>query len=88
MQSGAEQLEVAEVELERGLSAGGARLSEREIHILKEVAGGFGNKQIAWRLGISEKTVRNHLTRVFAKLKASNRTEAVVKAMRLGLQIV
>lgn len=62
-----------------------ADLSEREVGVLKEVASGLSNKQIARRLGISEKTVRNHLSRVFSKLRAANRTEAVLSAMRLGL---
>jgi len=64
-----------------------ALLSNREMHVLQEVAEGFSNKQIAWRLGISEKTVRNHLVSVYDKLKATNRTHAVMLAIRLGLQI-
>ena len=62
-----------------------AKLSLRELHVLNQVADGLSNKQIARRLGISEKTVRNHLSRVFNKLGATNRTEAVVHAMRAGL---
>jgi RNA polymerase sigma factor (sigma-70 family) len=62
-----------------------AELSERELHVLTQVASGLSNKQIARRLGISEKTVRNHLSRVFSKLGAANRTEAVLNAMRVGL---
>lgn len=64
-----------------------ADLSDRELHVLKQVATGLSNKQIARRLGISEKTVRNHLSRVFSKLRAANRTEAVLMAMRVGLLI-
>ena len=64
-----------------------APLSNREMHVLKEVAEGLSNKQIAWRLGISEKTVRNHLVSVYDKLRATNRTHAVMLAIRLGLQI-
>jgi DNA-binding NarL/FixJ family response regulator len=64
-----------------------ADLSERELHVLKQVATGLSNKQIARRLGISEKTVRNHLSRVFNKLRAANRTEAVLNAMRVGLLV-
>jgi DNA-binding NarL/FixJ family response regulator len=64
-----------------------ADLSVRELHVLKQVADGLSNKQIARRLGISEKTVRNHLSRVFNKLRAANRTEAVLNAMRIGLLI-
>ena len=76
------------------VSAGGkaaprrADLSHRELNVLTHVADGMSNKQIARRLGISEKTVRNHLSRVFAKLAASNRTEAVMHAMRVGLLII
>jgi DNA-binding NarL/FixJ family response regulator len=65
-----------------------AALSIREMHVLKQVAAGLSNKQIAHRLGISEKTVRNHLSRVFNKLRAANRTEAVMNAMRVGIQVV
>ena len=62
-----------------------AKLSHRELHVLRQVADGLSNKQIARRLGISEKTVRNHLSRVFNKLGATNRTEAVMHAMRAGM---
>lgn len=65
-----------------------ANLSAREMHVLKHVAAGLSNKQIARTLGISENTVRNHLTRVFNKLRATNRTEAVMNAMRAGIQVV
>jgi DNA-binding NarL/FixJ family response regulator len=65
-----------------------ADLSHRELHVLAHVADGMSNKQIARRLGISEKTVRNHLSRVFNKLTATNRTEAVMHAMRIGLLII
>jgi DNA-binding NarL/FixJ family response regulator len=62
-------------------------LSSRETFVLRQVAVGLSNKQIARRLGISEKTVRNHLSRVFTKLRATNRTEAVMNAIRTGIQI-
>lgn len=64
-----------------------AKLSHRELNVLKEVAAGLSNKQIARQLGISEKTVRNHLSRVFNKLGATNRTDAVMHAMRAGLVV-
>jgi DNA-binding NarL/FixJ family response regulator len=63
-------------------------LSNREMHVLMEVAEGLSNKQIARQLGISEKTVRNHLSSVFEKLHASNRTQAVIRAMGLGVQVL
>jgi DNA-binding NarL/FixJ family response regulator len=60
-------------------------ISRRELSVLSSVAAGQSNKQIGKLLGISQKTVRNHLSRIFHKLRAANRTEAVMKAMRLGL---
>jgi len=62
-------------------------MTQRETQVLKYVAAGLSNKQIARRLGISEKTVRNHLSRVFHKLGATNRTEAVMNAMRKGMPL-
>ncbi len=60
-------------------------LSDRELNVLSQVARGLSNKQIATKLGISDKTVRNHLSRIFRKLDAGNRTQAVMNAMRIGL---
>ena len=52
------------------------------------LAEGFGNKTIAWRLGISEHTVKFHLSSIFNKLNASSRTEAVTLGIRQGLIMV
>lgn len=60
-------------------------LTPREIEILALLAEGLGNKAIAARLGISDHTVKTHLTSVFAKLDVSTRAEAVASAARLGL---
>ena len=60
-------------------------LSSREREVLVEVAAGLSNKQVARGLGISESTVRNHLSHIFNKLGATNRTGAVMKALRVGL---
>jgi DNA-binding NarL/FixJ family response regulator len=60
-------------------------LSEHELRVLREVAAGLSNKEIARRLGISHSTVRNHLSRVFGKLGVSNRTGAVLKAIGRGV---
>jgi DNA-binding NarL/FixJ family response regulator len=49
------------------------------------MAEGSGNKQIAFRLGISEHTVKFHVASIFAKLGASSRTEAVTLGVRRGL---
>lgn len=63
-------------------------VSKRELVVLAQVAAGLSNKQIGRLLGISQKTVRNHLSRIFSKLGAGNRTQAVMNAMRRGLLIV
>lgn len=60
------------------------QLSEREVEILREVAKDLGNKQIATRLGISERTVQQHLSNIFGKLEVSSRTGAVLKALQAG----
>src|SRR5438128_2572387 len=57
-------------------------LSEREMEILAGVAEGCSNKEIGVRCGISDQTVKNHLTTVLRKLSVTDRTEAVVIALR------
>ncbi len=59
-------------------------LSGRETEVLALVAEGNGNKEIGATLHISERTVKNHLTGIMTKLRASDRTHAVVTAVRLG----
>ncbi|MBO9541039.1 response regulator transcription factor [bacterium] len=59
-------------------------LSEREREIVREVAKDLGNKQIATRLGISERTVQQHLSNIFGKLGVGSRTGAVLKALQEG----
>ncbi len=60
-------------------------LTERETEILNYIARGFLNKQIATTLGISEQTIKNHVTSILRKLNATARTEAVVLAIKQGL---
>ncbi len=60
-------------------------LSPRELAVLRLVAEGLPNKTIATRLGISEHTVKFHINAILGKLGVSSRTEAVVRATRLGL---
>ncbi len=62
-----------------------ASLTPREIEVLRMLAEGLANKNIAFRLGISEHTVKFHITSIFAKLNASSRAEAVAIGMRRGL---
>lgn len=60
-------------------------LTPREIEVLGMLALGLGNKTIAKQLGISEHTVKFHVSSIFTKLNASSRTEAVTLGARLGL---
>ena len=64
---------------------GGPSLTPREREVLQALARGLGNKQIAAQLGVSERTVKFHVSSLFAKLGAGNRTEAVTIAARAGL---
>lgn len=57
-----------------------ARLSARETEVLRLVAAGLANKQIARKLGISERTVKQHLTNVFATIGVADRTQAALWA--------
>ena len=60
-------------------------LSDREVEILRLVATGASNKEIAVKLAISPNTVKVHLRNVFSKIGAASRTEAALIAMRMGL---
>ena len=65
--------------------AAGPSLTPREREVLEALARGLGNKQIAAQLGVSERTVKFHVSSLFEKLGAGNRTEAVTIAARAGL---
>lgn len=60
-------------------------LTAREIEVLRLLSEGHANKEIAFRLGLSEHTVKFHVTQVFNKLNVSSRTEAVTAGLRQGL---
>ena len=60
-------------------------LTQRQLDILMAISRGFTNSDIAKMLGITEITVRNHLTTIFAKTGASSRAEAVATAIRKHL---
>jgi DNA-binding NarL/FixJ family response regulator len=65
--------------------APGGGLTGREREVLALIVEGLANKQIAVRLGIGEKTVKTHVSRVLGKLGAEDRTQAAVMALRSGL---
>jgi DNA-binding NarL/FixJ family response regulator len=60
-------------------------LTAREIEVLKMIASGMPNKRIAFKLEISEKTVRNHISHIYEKLEIYDRSQAVLYAVRKGL---
>ena len=60
-------------------------LTPRERAVLEGIAGGLDNGEIAASLGLSEKTVRNHITRVFDKIGVAHRYQAIVLARDAGL---
>jgi DNA-binding CsgD family transcriptional regulator len=60
-------------------------LSERELEVLHALAAGHSNKEIAARLHVSPNTVKTHVARVFGKLGARRRTEAIARARELGI---
>lgn len=62
-------------------------LSERELQILRLVAEGFSNRQIAGKLDISENTVKVHVRNIFGKIQVASRTEASMYAVRNGLLV-
>lgn len=59
-------------------------LSPREMEILEYVTRGLSNKEIAYKLGISHQTVKNHMTAILRKLRVDDRTQAAVYALRRG----
>ena len=63
----------------------GEPLTEREVDVLKLIARGLSNMDIARELSISERTVRTHITHILDKLHLANRTQAALYAMREGL---
>jgi len=66
-------------------SAGVDDLTSREIEVLRMLAEGLGNREMASRLGISDHTVKFHISSILDKLGASTRTEAVTLGIRMGI---
>ncbi len=61
------------------------RLSERELEVLRLLAEGLSNREIAARLVVAETTVKKHVNHVFDKLDVTSRTQAILRARQLGL---
>ena len=74
---------------ERGGSARRIRtlngLSARETEVLRLIADGYSNREISIALSLSEKTIKNHISRIFAKLHITARTQAVIHAIKNGI---
>jgi len=71
--------------LEGGTKSSYDGLTGREVEILKLIARGLANKQVAYQLKISEKTVRNHISNIYTRLGIDDRSQAVLYAVRKGL---
>lgn len=77
-----------EVAQEIALHAVEEPLTAREIEVLDCIAVGGANKSIAWRLGLSEDTVKAHVRSILSKLDVSDRTQAVTTALRRGIIVL
>ncbi|WP_425446227.1 response regulator [Dethiothermospora halolimnae] len=60
-------------------------ITERELFVLQSIARGYKSKEIAFDMGISERTVKAHLTNIYSKLKVNSRAEAVAVAIAQGI---
>ena len=73
-------------QMSRQARDGGSQvLSDRELEVLRLMAAGAANKNIASDLAISESTVKTHVTNIFQKLEVNHRTEAVTQALQRGI---
>jgi DNA-binding NarL/FixJ family response regulator len=62
-----------------------AELSPREYEVLELLSRGFGNREVAAKLGLSVETVKTHIERLYKRLDVTTRTDAVAKALRAGI---
>lgn len=72
----------ARLDEKKNMSSSDDSLTKREIEVLKLLAEGLFNKEIAYMLAISEKTVKNHVSNIFKKINVSDRTQAAVYAIK------
>jgi NarL family two-component system response regulator YdfI len=70
-----------------GESPNGLKLTTRELEVLQAVARGGRSKEIALALGISERTVKAHISSIFSRLGVDSRAAAIAAAARLGILI-
>jgi DNA-binding NarL/FixJ family response regulator len=63
-----------------------AELTDREMEVLRLISQGLNNQEIAQKLFLSPKTVRNHITNIFSKLQVADRAQAIVRAREAGLK--
>jgi DNA-binding NarL/FixJ family response regulator len=75
----------ASIATEIAQHVGEVALSERELEVLRKVAAGNSNKQVAAQLGISEDTAKAHMKNILSKLNANDRTHAVTIAVKRGI---
>jgi DNA-binding NarL/FixJ family response regulator len=78
-------LQQGDVIAQNGLKPQTSTLSPREVEVLRLLADGLANKEIGYRLGISEHTVKFHVNSILTRMDASTRAEAVAIGMRQGL---
>jgi DNA-binding NarL/FixJ family response regulator len=69
-------------------TAVGAALTARETEVVRMIAAGLANKEIAYRLGISEHTVKFHVSALLGKLGAASRAEAIAIGVRRGIVLL
>jgi DNA-binding NarL/FixJ family response regulator len=74
-----------DIQNDEAIRPGDNSLTEREVEILQHMALGQTNQEIADELFLSERTVRTHVTNILAKLGLSNRTQAVIHALKQGI---
>ena len=79
------ELAVGMLEAAKQANANEDLLSERQVEILQKIADGLGTKQVARQLGITQKTVHNHLNAIYRRLDTQSLTHAVLSAVRLGI---
>ena len=72
------------IQTEENKGRGREKLTEREVEVLRLAALGLSNKEIAEKLSVTVRTVKAHISNLFAKMDVASRTEAILKAMREG----